>query len=430
MGGDLTGSATLTNLNSATLTATIAAGSVENTMLAGSIAASKLAGSIGNSKLSNSTITISDGSNTSPVALGGTLTVQGTSSEVTVAESAGTVTVGLPNDVTIGNDLTVTGDLLVQGDTVTLNTSTLAVEDTLVLMGTSGSEPSTGGFGLETRAFTGQTNPHANAAAGVTGTHSLVYNFATDQWEADGNQILDTVNSLITPQIKTNNGASGHLTPTDLTGSRDLDFIEGSGIDIAGALSGTDINITVTNTDKGSSQTFYKTFTTDAGINVVASANNDSIEIEGGTGLTTTGSADKVSIKLDNTSVSAGAYGSQFVVPRITVDAQGRLTNVTNQTAISLSALGYSGASNADNYGSFSIKANTGATEAIGSGETITFTDSGATTVTRSGNTIDISSVNTQYSVGDGGLSQNNFCLLYTSPSPRDQRGSRMPSSA
>ena len=25
---------------------------------------------------------------------------------------------------------------------------------------------------------------------------------------------------------------------------------------------------------------------------------------------------------------------------------------------------------------------------------------------------------------------QNNICLLYTSPSPRDQRGSRMPSSA
>ena len=27
-------------------------------------------------------------------------------------------------------------------------------------------------------------------------------------------------------------------------------------------------------------------------------------------------------------------------------------------------------------------------------------------------------------------LKQNEFCLLYTSPSPRDQRGSRMPSSA
>ena len=30
----------------------------------------------------------------------------------------------------------------------------------------------------------------------------------------------------------------------------------------------------------------------------------------------------------------------------------------------------------------------------------------------------------------DGRILQRNFCLLYTSPSPRDQRGSRMPSSA
>ena len=30
----------------------------------------------------------------------------------------------------------------------------------------------------------------------------------------------------------------------------------------------------------------------------------------------------------------------------------------------------------------------------------------------------------------EGNISKNNTCLLYTSPSPRDQRGSRMPSSA
>ena len=29
-----------------------------------------------------------------------------------------------------------------------------------------------------------------------------------------------------------------------------------------------------------------------------------------------------------------------------------------------------------------------------------------------------------------GGIIGNNVCLLYTSPSPRDQRGSRMPASA
>ena len=32
--------------------------------------------------------------------------------------------------------------------------------------------------------------------------------------------------------------------------------------------------------------------------------------------------------------------------------------------------------------------------------------------------------------VGHEVLAQSSICLLYTSPSPRDQRGSRMPSSA
>ena len=31
---------------------------------------------------------------------------------------------------------------------------------------------------------------------------------------------------------------------------------------------------------------------------------------------------------------------------------------------------------------------------------------------------------------GEGGMDQSNTCLLYTSPSPRDISGSRMPSSA
>ena len=51
---------------------------------------------IGNSSLSNSSITVSDGSNTSPVSLGGTLTFAGTTNEIEVGESAGTITYGLP----------------------------------------------------------------------------------------------------------------------------------------------------------------------------------------------------------------------------------------------------------------------------------------------------------------------------------------------
>lgn len=62
--------------------------------------------------------TLSDGSNSQTIAGGDTLTVAGTSNEVEVAVSAtDTLTIGLPNDVTISNDLTISGDLTVAGTT-------------------------------------------------------------------------------------------------------------------------------------------------------------------------------------------------------------------------------------------------------------------------------------------------------------------------
>ena len=118
---------------------TIAANAVEGTMLnantvddssielasntlnikATGVTNAMLAGSIANGKLTNSSITVSDGSNTSPVSLGGTLTFAATANETTVAESAGTVTIGLPNNVTIAGNLIVTGNSTVNGNITT-----------------------------------------------------------------------------------------------------------------------------------------------------------------------------------------------------------------------------------------------------------------------------------------------------------------------
>ena len=97
---------------------------------------------IGNSSLSNSAITVSDGSNTTAVALGGTMTFAGTANEVEVAESSGTVTIGLPNNVTISGNLTVSGD------TTTVNTATLAVEDPLVALATGNNSSDAVDIGL------------------------------------------------------------------------------------------------------------------------------------------------------------------------------------------------------------------------------------------------------------------------------------------
>ena len=55
--------------------------------------------------------TLSDGTSSTNITTTATATFQGTANEVEVTESSGTVTIGLPSDVTIGNNLTVTNTL-------------------------------------------------------------------------------------------------------------------------------------------------------------------------------------------------------------------------------------------------------------------------------------------------------------------------------
>jgi uncharacterized protein YjlB len=87
----------------------------------------------GNSAISIAASQISDAST------GLVQSITGTSNEITVSGTGtgpwtGAVTIGLPDDVTIGNTLTVTGDLVVNGNTTTLNTATLVVEDKNIVL--------------------------------------------------------------------------------------------------------------------------------------------------------------------------------------------------------------------------------------------------------------------------------------------------------
>ena len=99
------------------------------TIKSGGVSNDQLAGSIANGKLSGPSIVISDGSNTSNVAPGGTLTLAATSNETTVTESSGTVTIGLPANVTISGNLTV------GGTTTTVNSTTVTIDDPVFTLG-------------------------------------------------------------------------------------------------------------------------------------------------------------------------------------------------------------------------------------------------------------------------------------------------------
>ena len=116
------------------------------------------------------------------------LTVQGTSNEIEVSGGSvtlgngGTVTVGLPSDVTIGNDLTVTTDLSVGGNaTITGNLSVLGetttVDSTTVQIGDNILELNIGGA----QSTAGLQVTDATAPNTVSG--SLLWDGTNDYWK-------------------------------------------------------------------------------------------------------------------------------------------------------------------------------------------------------------------------------------------------------
>ena len=144
LGGDLSGSASFNGSTDITINATVAANSVAlGTDTTGDYVAGATAGSgitVGGSGGEGSSLTIT---NT------GVLSLTGTANEVNVSASAGNVTVGLPDDVTIGGSLTVTGDLTVSGSTTYLNTATLQVEDNKVVLNSNATGTPTVDAGIE-----------------------------------------------------------------------------------------------------------------------------------------------------------------------------------------------------------------------------------------------------------------------------------------
>jgi hypothetical protein len=58
----------------------------------------------------------------------------------------------------------------------------------------------------------------------------------------------------------------------------------------------------------------------------------ETLDISGGTGISTATTDNTVTVTLDNTAVTAGTYGAAETIPQITVDDQGRITSVNNLT--------------------------------------------------------------------------------------------------
>ena len=164
---------------------TIANGSVENAMLAGSIA---------NAKLSNSAITVTDGSSSTATSLGGTITFSGTNNEVEVAESSGTITIGLPDDVTIAGNLTVSG--------TTTQTGAVTSNDNFNLLSNNNTGNSTD-FGLAGKYVESSTTKYAG----------IFFDASTD------NTFRLFTDTQTEPSTTVNTGATGYAAANLIVGT-------------------------------------------------------------------------------------------------------------------------------------------------------------------------------------------------------------------
>ncbi len=160
-----------------------------------------------NSSLANSSITIngsaialggtvttnfnvSDGSTSSAVADGATLTVQGTANEVEVSNSSSTLTVGLPNNVTIGNDLIVGGDLTVNGTVTSVNSTTVTIDDKNIELGSTANPTDTtaDGGGITLKGATDKTITWVNSTDCWTFNQSI--NITTGGLKVGGTEVI------------------------------------------------------------------------------------------------------------------------------------------------------------------------------------------------------------------------------------------------
>jgi len=125
--------------------------------------------------------------------------------------------------------------------------------------------------------------------------------------------------------------------------TQEVKFVEGSGIDInwTDISTGSDadpFDLTITNTDKGSSQNIFKNIAVSGQSTIVADSNNDTLNIVGGTGISvgTDANSDTVTIGITSSSITSTQLADNSVT------ASEIAANAVGASEIASSAVGAS----------------------------------------------------------------------------------------
>jgi len=189
LGGDLSGSATVTNLGNATLTATIAENSVAlGTDTTGDYVSSLVAGT---------GVTLSNNSG------------EGATPTIAIGQAVATNSNVQFNDVSAGGNVTITGNLTVNGTTTTVNSTTVTIDDKNLELGSTESptDASADGGGITLKGNTDKTFNWVDATDSWTSSEHL--NLLTGkEFKINGTSVLSatTLGSGVTASSLTSVG--------------------------------------------------------------------------------------------------------------------------------------------------------------------------------------------------------------------------------
>jgi hypothetical protein len=325
---------------------------------------------------------------------GAVLAVSGTSKEVTVSRTNGTVTVGLPDDVTITSDLMVggglfvSGNLTVSGTTTTINTEQMNVANTYMLLNSDlgGSTAPTENAGMiVNRGSSTDVQVRWNESSDrwqFTNNGSTYYNIPkSDEYDKyvswsiqDGNSNTTaySITSADTLTIAQGNGIDSTLTADDtlkitnikpfdyfavkdgdgteihITNKKEWKFVQGTGMQVnwtdTSTGSGADpYDLQFTNTDRGSSQDIVKGYHVDDTDTEYTWSSYGTYTVSGNDDDLTFVSGARINLDIDTTTGAIRVTADeQAPIAGSGIDVSGTTVSVENDLRGDVAQMGYS----------------------------------------------------------------------------------------
>ena len=267
------------------------------------------------SGISSSFTLAADSGSNDTFTTGGTLTFSGTSNEIETTVSNDAITIGLVNAPTVSGTMTA-GNFTTAGQ-ITDGAATLSDGSITGGVAATFSGAITGGSLTDgTATMTG------GALTGLTGaltTSGTVTGATLTDGTASINSgaITGATNITASGTVQYGSLSDGSITITAFVDEDNMASDSATLVPTQQSVKAyVDAQLTASDLD----------FQGDSGGALSIDLDSETLDIAGGTGISTAGSGNTLTVTLDDTAVTAASYGSATAIPVLTVDAQGRIT--------------------------------------------------------------------------------------------------------